>query len=122
MSENKMALSIDKCKFSKSQVDYLGYTVSKSGIKPLPKKLDALKNFKEPQTQKDILHFCGALNYFRTSLKGIKLPDGRTKSAAAVLQPLYAIGTEKLPTKLKFREETQKEELELPEERDVLVR
>ena len=50
-----------------------------------------------------MLHYCGALNYFRTSLKGIQTADG-FKSAAAVLQPLYAIGTEKLPKGQKFQE------------------
>ena len=98
-----MALSIDKCVFGKSKVDYLGYEVTSTGIRPLPRKLAALEAFPEPKTRKDVLHFCGALNYFRTSLKGIKV-DGKHKSAAAVLQPLYAIGTEKLPKNIKFQE------------------
>ena len=98
-----MALSIDKCKFGKKQVDYLGYSVTESGIKPLKRKLDSLKKFQPPKSQKEVLHFCGALNYFRTSLRGIKLPNGKIKSAAEVLQPLYSIGTEKIP-KGKFQE------------------
>ena len=36
LSDNHMALSIDKCKFAQSEVDYLGYKVTKSGIRPLP--------------------------------------------------------------------------------------
>ena len=104
LAENNMALSIDKCKFGQSEVDYLGYRVSSRGIRPLPKKLDALDRFQPPKSQKDVLHFCGALNYFRTSLRGVKRPDGTCKSAAAVLQPLYAIGTEKLPKSIKFQE------------------
>ena len=102
LAKNDMALSIEKCLFGKDKVEYLGYEVSSSGIRPLEKKLQALKNFKQPTSQKDVLHFCGALNYFRTSLRGIKLPDGTYKSAAAVLQPLYSVGTEKLPSKTKF--------------------
>ena len=101
-----MALSIDKCKFGQSEVDYLGYHVTSTGIRLLKRKLDVLKQFQPPQSQKDVLHFCGALNYFRTSLRGIKLPDGHIKTAAEVfnlLQPLYAIGTDKLP-KGKFQE------------------
>lgn len=103
LASNNMALSIDKCKFGKDKVDYLGYSVTFTGILPLPRKLAALKNFKHPQSQKDVLHFCGALNYFWTSLRGIK-KNGKWKSAAEVLQPLYAIGTEKLPSKGKFKE------------------
>ena len=77
VAENNMALSVDKCKFGKDKVTYLGYTVSSSGIHPLQSKLDCLKKFKTPEYQKDVLHFCGALNYFRTSLRGIKLPEGK---------------------------------------------
>ena len=103
LADNDMALSLEKCLFGKSSVEYLGYNVTSEGIVPLPRKLEALKNFKNPTTQKDVLHFCGALNYFRTSLKGIK-KEGRWHSAAEVLQPLYAVGTEKFPAKTKFKE------------------
>ena len=103
LASNKMALSIEKCLFGKNSVEYLGYHVSDTGIKPMPRKLKALEEFRQPTSQKDVLHFCGALNYFRTSLKGIQTSNG-FKSAAAVLQPLYAVGTEKMPTKTKFKD------------------
>ena len=98
LSKNNMALSLEKCKFFQTSVSYLGYSVTKSGIRPLPAKLQALRDFKAPACQKDVLHFCGALNYFRTSLRGVKR-NGKIKSAAEVLQPLYAIGTDKLQKK-----------------------
>ena len=41
LSENHMPLSIEKCEFLKDKVEYLGYDVSSSGIKPLPKKSKA---------------------------------------------------------------------------------
>ena len=63
-------------------------------VRPLPRKLAVLKNFKRPSCQMDVLHLCGVLNYFRTSLRGIKREDGSYKLAAEVLQPLHAIGTE----------------------------
>ena len=43
------------------------------------------------------------LSYLRSSLKGIKLACRKVKSAAAVLQPLYAIGTEPLSKKADFK-------------------
>ena len=98
LSDNDMALSLEKCKFNQSKVDYLGYEVSTTGIRPLPRKLEALQNFKAPSCQKDVLHFCRALNYFRTSLRGIE-KNGKIKSAAEVLQPLYSIGTDSLSKK-----------------------
>ena len=61
LHDNHMAISTEKCVFGKSEVEYLGYRVTKTGITPLPRKLQALREFKTPQTQKDVLHFCGPL-------------------------------------------------------------
>ena len=48
LSDNDMALSLEKCVFSKDTVEYLGYIVSQTGIKPLQAKLDALDRFNTP--------------------------------------------------------------------------
>ena len=45
LAENGMALSVDKCNFGQPEVDYLGYRVSSEGIRPLERKLTALKKF-----------------------------------------------------------------------------
>ena len=76
-------------------MEYLGYIVNETGISPIKKKLEALKNFKPPSTQKDLLHFLGALNYYRSSFKGL-IVDGKNKSTAELLQPLYNAATAKL--------------------------
>ena len=83
-------------------MEYLGYTVSEQGIKPLQRKLQALHDFKPPKTQKDLLHFLGAINYYRTSLKGLVI-EGKFQNTAQILQPLYNAGTAKLE-KVKFEE------------------
>ena len=83
-------------------MEYLGYSVDARGIKPLQRKLQALYDFETPLTQKGLLHFLGALNYFRSSLKGLII-EGEFQNAAAILQPLYNAGTAKLE-KISFEE------------------
>ena len=95
LSENHMPLSVEKCQFGVSEVEYLGYLVNSQGIKPLQRKIQALQAFKTPKTQKDLLHFLGALNYYRASLKGLTI-EGQYYNTAAILQPLYNAGTAKL--------------------------
>ena len=95
LAANKMPLSIKKCIFGQASVEYLGYEVNEHGIKPLHRKIEALQNFKQPKTQKELLHFLGALNYFRSSLKGLTIA-GKFYNTAALLQPLYNAGTAKL--------------------------
>ena len=65
LAENIMALSIEKCKFNQAKVDYLGYEVTDTGIRPLPRKLEALKDFKEPTCQKDVLQFLRSFELFQ---------------------------------------------------------
>ena len=100
LAKNNMPLSIEKCEFFKPEVEYLGYKVNSSGISPLKRKLQALENFEAPKTQKELLHFLGAINYFRSSLRGLQI-NGNYLNTAAILQPLYSVATATLE-KVKF--------------------
>ena len=40
-----MPILLDKCKFLKKKIDYLRYEVSEAGIRPLSKKVEAIKKF-----------------------------------------------------------------------------
>ena len=59
-----LSISLDKCVFGQPVIDFLGYTISSSGLKPIAKKVEALQNFPPPEKQKDLLGFLGALNYY----------------------------------------------------------
>ena len=92
LQENGLAISLPKCKFAANQVDFLGWTITSAGIKPIKKKLDAISRFPQPAKPKELLAFLGALNYYRKSL-----PRINNKSPAAILQPLYKAATDKTP-------------------------
>ena len=68
LSSAGLALSLGKCQFGVQSLDYLGYRVDSSGLTPLKKKTEALRNFPRPNKQKELLGFLGALNYYRASL------------------------------------------------------
>ena len=98
LQENGLAIKLSKCEFGKKTVEYLGYQVSKDGIKPLNRKISALVDFPTPKTQKELLHYLGALNYFRSSLKGVKTGT-KYENPAEVMQVLFNIATCKMPSK-----------------------
>ena len=102
LQENGLTLSLDKCVFGQPTVEYLGYQVSSSGICPLKKKVDAISKIPAPTTQKLLLQFLGALNYFRSSLSGLT-KEGNYHNAANLLQPLYSAATTPIPP-TKFKE------------------
>ena len=92
LSAHGLTLALDKCEFAKETVDYLGYQVSATGIRPLKRKVEAIDKIPVPTTQKALLHFLGALNYFRSSLSGL-VKEGKYQNAANLLQPLYSVAT-----------------------------
>ena len=102
LEAHSLTLALDKCEFGRKTIDFLGYQVSTSGIRPLSKKVEAIAKIPVPTTQKSLLHFLGALNYFRSSLSGL-MKNGNYHNAARLLQPLYSAATVSLQAK-KFEE------------------
>ena len=49
----------------KKEVAFLGFTVSKDGIKPSNEKIVAIKNYPEPENLKDLRSFLGLSSYYR---------------------------------------------------------
>ena len=103
-----LTLSLDKCEFGKTSLDYLGYTVSASGIRPIEKKAAAIQDFPEPQKPKQLLAFLGALNYYRASLPSLPPSEDnpdlyKPRTPAEILEPLYKLATAEIP-RAKFKE------------------
>ena len=99
LSAAGLSLALGKCQFGVDQVDYLGYTITRDGFKPLERKVKALQNFPPPTKQKEVLAFLGALNYYRSSLPKLSAEESVDKNAppsrspATVLDPLYKLAT-----------------------------
>ncbi|KAL7297217.1 hypothetical protein TKK_0009623 [Trichogramma kaykai] len=58
-------LEPDTCEVLKREVSYLGHLISKDGIKPDPKKIEAVKLFPDPKNQKNVRQFIGLAGYCR---------------------------------------------------------
>ena len=63
LAEYGLALALPKCQFEQQKVEFLGYEVSKEGVRPLGYKLKAIDEFQKPTTQKLLLRFLGMLNF-----------------------------------------------------------
>ena len=50
--------------FGKNAIKYLGYWITRKGIQPLPKKVEALKNVLPPTTKRELRCFIGLINYY----------------------------------------------------------
>jgi hypothetical protein len=55
----------EKSTFCAGEIEYLGYWISKSGIQPIPKKVEAINNIVLPATRRDLRRFIGMVDYYR---------------------------------------------------------
>lgn len=62
-------VQLDKSEFLRKEVSYLGHIITPNGVKPNPDKIDAIKKFPVPKTQKEIKSFLGLIGYYRKFIK-----------------------------------------------------
>ena len=74
-------INVDKSQFGVSTVDFLGHTVSSSGITPTSSRCEAIREFPKPTTQRQLKQFLGMLNYYCRFIP----------QCALLLQPLYSM-------------------------------
>lgn len=60
-----MKLKPEKCQFGLTEITFLGFVLSKDGIRPNPKKVSAIEKFPVPKTVTDVKSFIGAASFFR---------------------------------------------------------
>ena len=88
LAENGLLLNVSKCQFGSSDISFLGYHLSSSGMVPLPEKVAAIQEFPRPVNLRGLQEFTGMINFYHRFLP----------RAADVMRPLYALmsGKEKL--------------------------
>lgn len=64
-----LTLKLNKCKFFFTTIDYLGFEVSKDGIRPGERKTEAVEKFKVPTNQHEVRQFLGLASFFRKFVK-----------------------------------------------------
>ena len=70
MKEKDLQINIDKSKFAVQEIDYLGYILTREGIRPQPKKVQGILEMKQPKTAKELRGFIGTVNFYRDLFRG----------------------------------------------------
>ena len=70
LRENKLFAKLTKCRFAKSELEYLGHVVGKDGIKVDPRKIETVTTWARPNDVSQLRSFLGLSNYFRRFIQG----------------------------------------------------
>jgi len=87
LKEHGLSINVTKSEFAEKEVEYLGYTVNKEGIRPTNDRVKAIVDFKKPNNIKELRRYLGIINFYHRFIK----------NAAAILAPLngYLTGAKK---------------------------
>ena len=65
LREYGVVINPAKCEFGKSQIEFLGHTVSAEGVKPLASRVEKIHNIEPPKTIMALRRFLGLFNFYR---------------------------------------------------------
>lgn len=65
LQEANLTVSMEKCKFFRDSLNYLGFVVDKYGLRTNPDKIAAMVNFPQPKTTTEIKRFVGMCSWYR---------------------------------------------------------
>jgi hypothetical protein len=98
LREKKLVAKASKCKWGKEEVEYLGHIIGNGRIMTDRKKTLVIREWKQPETTKELQRFLGLVNYYREFIQNL----------AKIGRPLYEI--------------KDKEELDWTEERRTVFK
>jgi len=82
---NKLELGLKKCSFLSTEIEYLGYRITKEGIQLTERGIAAVQAFPEPRTIKEVHSFLDLASYFRKFIDKF----------AIIAKPLYSLRLKK---------------------------
>ncbi len=101
LREMKLHAKLSKCSFFKQEVQFLGHYVGRGFTRMIDGKVDAVKNWPIPTTQKDVEQFVGFINFYRRFVQDLSRIAAPLTKLCGSSRRKDANGT-RLPPKVKF--------------------
>jgi hypothetical protein len=86
-----LKLNAEKCCFGLNEIDYLGYIVTPTGIKPNPQKIKTIQALERPTTVTEVRRLIGMVQYYRDLWP----------KRSHILQPFTEVSSGRKGTKIK---------------------
>ncbi|XP_055584826.1 uncharacterized protein LOC129737691 [Uranotaenia lowii] len=65
LGEANLSINLQKSKFCCQELPYLGYILSKDGLRPNPDRIQAIIGYQVPKSVRQLRRFLGMVNYYR---------------------------------------------------------
>ena len=98
LAAHNLVVSPGKCQFGKTQIEFLGHTVTKEGVLPLPTKVAAVSEYPAPSTQDELCRFLGMVNFYNRFVP----------NAAKIMKLLYEATATKQKKNLKWSDDVNR--------------
>lgn len=76
-----MTLRLDKCSFFRDSAKFLGFIIDQEGIRPDPKRVESIYEYRIPVSKKEVQSFLGVINFYR----------GHIQDFANIAAPLHEL-------------------------------
>ncbi|CAL9238184.1 unnamed protein product, partial [Arabidopsis halleri] len=73
LRHQQLYLKLSKCTFGATRIEYLGHFISFEGVSTDPSKVQAIKQWPTPTSQKQLRSFLGLANYYRRFIQGYSI-------------------------------------------------
>ena len=79
LAAHDLVVSLAKCQFGQTKMEFLGHTVTKDGVEPMHEKVAAIHQYPAPSTRDGLRRFLGMINFYNRFIP----------KAAQIMKPLY---------------------------------
>ena len=83
LDANGIVINPKKCVLGVASLEFLGHQVDRQGIRPLEEKVNVIRQFPQPTSQRKLRQFLGLVNFYHRFIPG----------CARILQPLHLLLT-----------------------------
>ncbi|KAG6438737.1 hypothetical protein O3G_MSEX000180 [Manduca sexta] len=98
LKEAGLTINVEKCKFARPSLRFLGYIIDKDGLRTDPDKVSAIINFPRPRKITDLKRFIGIASWYRRFVKDF----------ATIAAPLHNLTKGKRNKKFVWSDEADK--------------
>jgi transposase InsO family protein len=69
LRRHRLAVAAEKCEWAKEEVEFLGYVIGREGVKMSQEKVEAVLEWKSPQSLAETQQFLGFANFYRRFIR-----------------------------------------------------